>query len=95
MAGAVAQAITRKLEAALAPEKLAVIDESHRHEGHREAGQSGESHFRVEIVSEQFAGKPRLARQRQVYAVLADELAGPVHALSITALTPEEARGRQ
>lgn len=89
--GTIAAAITRKLEQALAPERLTVIDESHRHEGHLGARPSGETHFRVEIVSAQFGGKSRLERQRRVYQILSEELAGPIHALSVTALTPAEA----
>ena len=87
----VAAAITRKLEHALAPEHLTVVDESHRHEGHDGARASGETHFRVEIVSAGFDGLSRLERQRLVYQILSQELAGPVHALSMTARTPAEA----
>jgi BolA protein len=88
--GTVAAAITRKLEQALAPEHLMVVDDSHRHEGHVGARASGESHFTVEIVSAGFDGKSRLERQRLVYQILSEELAGPVHALSVTARTPAE-----
>ncbi len=87
----VAAAIESKLRAALAPAALAVIDESHRHAGHAGARPGGESHFRVEVVAAVFEGMSRLARQRRVYEVLADELAGPVHALSVQAQTPHEA----
>jgi BolA protein len=86
--GAVAAAIRSKLEAAFAPVRLAVIDESAQHAGHAGARPGGESHFRVEIVAEAFAGLSRLERQRRVNAALADELAGPVHALSIRAHAP-------
>ena len=89
--GTVAAAITRKLEQALAPERLTVVDESHRHEGHSGARPGGETHFRVEIVSAGFDGRSRLERQRLVYQILSEELAGPVHALSMTALAPAEA----
>lgn len=89
--GTVASAITRKLEQALAPEHLTVVDDSHRHAGHAGARDGGESHFRVEIVSAGFDGKSRLERQRLVYQILCQELAGPVHALSLTARTPAEA----
>jgi BolA family transcriptional regulator, general stress-responsive regulator len=87
-----ADAIRRKLEAALQPASLDVIDESHRHAGHAGAHPDGETHFRVEIVSPAFAGQSRVARQRLVYGILAEELAGGVHALSLATLTPEEAR---
>jgi BolA protein len=86
----VAEDIRDKLAKAFAPERLTVVDESHLHIGHAGARPGGESHFRVEIVSQQFAGEPRVARQRRVYTVLAAELAGPVHALSVRALAPGE-----
>lgn len=87
----VAARIRAKVTAALAPERLEIIDESHRHAGHAGARPGGETHFHVEIVSAAFEGQPRLARQRWVYAILADELKSDVHALSLVALTPEEA----
>ena len=87
----VAQTIEDKLAARLAPSRLVVIDESHQHAGHAGAPEGGESHFRVEIVSGEFAGLGRLARQRLVHDILAAELAGPVHALSLRTATPDEA----
>ena len=87
---AVADTIRRKLEAALAPERLEVVDDSDKHAGHSGAREGGESHFTVTIVAASFVGVPRVARQRQVYAVLAEELSGPVHALSLKALAPGE-----
>lgn len=86
----VAAAIERKLIEALSPLRLVVEDQSHKHMGHAGARPEGETHFRVEIVATAFEGQSRLARQRMVYKVLADELAGPVHALALTALTPTE-----
>ena len=86
----VAASIETKLRAGLAPTRLNVIDESHLHEGHVGARPGGETHFRVEVVAAAFSGLSRVARQRQVYELLADELAGPVHALSVTARTPAE-----
>ncbi len=83
--------IESKLQAALAPQSLEVIDESHLHAGHVGARPEGETHFRVHVVSTAFAGLGRVERQRMVYAALAEELAGPVHALSIRAQTPDEA----
>ncbi len=88
----VAAAIERKLIEALSPLRLVVEDQSHKHMGHAGARPEGETHFRVEIVATAFEGQSRLARQRMVYKVLADELAGPVHALALTALTPTEDR---
>jgi len=90
----VAATITAKLTAAFAPVRLDVIDDSGRHAGHAGARPGGESHFNVVIVSDAFAGKSRVERQRLVYGVLADELAGPVHALSLTLLTGAEAAAR-
>jgi BolA family transcriptional regulator, general stress-responsive regulator len=85
----VADRIRTKLDA-LRPVRLAIADDSHRHAGHAGARARGESHFRIEIVSAAFAGQNRVARQRIVYGLLAEELAGPIHALQLSALTPEE-----
>jgi BolA protein len=87
----VATAIRTKLEAALAPDSLEVIDESHHHAGHAGAREEGESHFRVVVVSSAFEGQNRIARQRLVYKALAEELATDIHALNIDAKTPGEA----
>jgi len=70
------------LEAALAPEHLEVIDESHLHVGHAGA-RDGRGHFRIRIACSRFAGKPRLARHRLVYAALGDMMETDIHALSI------------
>ena len=86
----VAAAIEQKLTAAFRPVRLTVTDESHKHEGHAGARPEGETHFHVEIVSAAFSGQSRIARQRLVYAVLADEMAGRVHALATKILTPDE-----
>lgn len=87
-----ADRIRAKLAEALEAARVEVIDESHLHAGHAGAREGGESHFRVLVVASTFTGKPRVERQRMVYAVLRDELAGPVHALALTTLTPDEAR---
>jgi BolA protein len=88
--GAATEAIRTKLEAAFAPQRLDIEDDSARHQGHAGASPGGESHFNVVIVARAFAGLSRVQRQRAVYATLAEELAGPVHALSIRALAPGE-----
>jgi BolA protein len=88
--GPVATEIEQRLRAALSPEQLAVIDDSGKHRGHAGHDGSGESHFTVEIVSAQFAGKNRVARQRLVNAALADLLREKVHALAIKARAPGE-----
>jgi BolA protein len=88
--GPVAAAIRAKLEAAFAPERLEVVDDSDRHAGHAGARAGGESHFNLVIVSAAFEGLGRVERQRRINAALREELAGPVHALSIKALSPKE-----
>jgi len=87
----VADTIRAKLTAALAPDALIIEDESHLHAGHSGARPEGETHFRVRIVSAKFDGISRIERQRRVYAILAEELKGRVHALALSAQTPEEA----
>ena len=82
--------ITDKLTDAFAPSTLEVADESHLHQGHAGHREGGETHFRVHIVSALFDGKSRLDRHRMINAVLADELAGGVHALAIRARKPGE-----
>jgi BolA protein len=88
--GAILEAIQAKLTAAFQPIRLEIVDDSARHAGHAGASPEGESHFNVLIESQAFAGAPKVARQRMVYRALADELAGPLHALSIKALAPGE-----
>ncbi|HUZ13925.1 MAG TPA: BolA family protein [Caulobacteraceae bacterium] len=90
--GSVTDAMRRKLMAAFSPTRLDIDDDSARHAGHAGAGPGGESHFSVTIESAAFAGATRLQRQRLVHGALAEELAGPVHALAITALAPGEDR---
>ena len=87
---AVAESIEAKLRAALTPEALTVTDDSARHAGHAGSREGGESHFSVRIVSQAFAGLGRMDRHRAVNRILADELAGPVHALALTLLAPGE-----
>jgi BolA protein len=86
--------IREKLTRAFAPVALDVVNESHHHAGHAGSPGTGESHFRIKVVSAAFAGKSRLERHRMVNAVLADELSGRIHALAVTALTPEDGGNR-
>ena len=86
--------IRDKLTEAFDPARLEIENESHLHKGHAGSPNSGESHFRVLMAAAAFDGVGRVDRQRKVYAVLADELAGPVHALALTVLTPDEAERR-
>jgi BolA protein len=90
----VADEIRSKLAAGLAPLQLDIVDESHLHAGHSGAPEGGESHFRVAVVSAAFEGVSRVQRQRMVYELLAEELRGPVHALSLTTSTPDETESR-
>jgi BolA protein len=87
----VAETIKQKLACAFSPAVIEVNDESHRHKGHAGARPGGESHFRIRLVSAAFEELPRLARQRAVNDLLKSELAGQIHALTMTILTPEEA----
>lgn len=82
--------IREKLQRAFTPQALEVINESHHHAGHASSPGTGESHFRVVVVADAFQGKSRLERHRLINEVLAEELAGRVHALAIAAFTPEE-----
>lgn len=75
-----------KLVGALQPVALEVENESHRHS----VPPNSETHFKVTIVTEAFEGKALVARHRSVNALLADELAAGVHALSIHAYTPQQ-----
>ena len=88
-------AIREKLTNAFAPVELRVVDDSARHAGHAGAmtsgrGPAGETHYDVVIVSDRFAGLTRVERQRRVYAELAEEFRGGLHALTLKALTPSE-----
>ena len=87
----IADRMRRKIEEALAPARLEITDDSHRHAGHAGHDGRGESHFRVLIVSDAFAGKSRVERQRLVYDLLSAELQDRVHALSLTTRTTDEA----
>ena len=87
----VADTIRERLKS-LAPIRLDIADDSHRHLGHAGARPEGETHFRLEIVSDAFAGKSRIERQRMVYGLLAAELGNPIHALQLSTLAPGETR---
>lgn len=85
-----AELITRRLEDALAPASLSVIDESEGHRGHGGWREGGQTHFRVEVVSEAFRGKSRVERHRMVNALAADAFARGLHALAVSAKAPGE-----
>lgn len=87
---ALADDIREKLMVALEPTRLDVINESELHAGHRSSPGTGESHWRLVIVSPRFEGLNRLQRHRLINEALADELAGRIHALAIHAAAPGE-----
>ena len=92
------ETMEKKLTAAFSPERLVVINESHLHAGHHheESGHhvvydgTGETHFRVRIVSPAFTGKSRIERHRAVNDVLAGEMKAGLHALAIEPAAPGE-----
>ncbi len=86
----VAEKIEQALTEALAPSALVITDDSEMHAGHAGAPDGGESHFTVEITSEAFAGKTRVARHRLINSALAELLATRIHALAIKAKAPGE-----
>ena len=75
-----------KLTAALSPDHLEVINESSQHN----VPPNSETHFKIVIVAAEFEGKRKVARQQRIYGLLAEELAGPVHALAQHTYTREE-----
>ncbi len=84
--------IRARLTEALTPERLEVLNESHLHAGHQPGFDgTGDSHFRIRIVSPLFAGMTRLARHRAVTDLLKGELERGLHALAIEAAAPGEA----
>lgn len=82
----VESAITVRLTESFAPLHLQVVNESHQHN----VPPGSESHFKVTLVSEAFAGKRQVQRHQAVYAALAEQLQGPVHALALHTYSPEE-----
>ena len=85
-----AEQIRRALTSAFAPDILEVVDDSARHAGHAGSTAAGETHFKVSVVAEHFAGLSRVERSRQVHQVLASEFAGGLHALSLMLRSPDE-----
>ncbi|MGB9141822.1 MAG: BolA family protein [Aestuariivirga sp.] len=70
--------------------RLDVINESHMHAGHRSSPGTGESHFRVLVVSDKFAGKSRIDRHRMVNDILKGDVGGAIHALALSTFAPGE-----
>ena len=85
--GPVGKRMAEKLEAALSPSLLQVIDESHHHAGHSGSRPDGESHFRIRIISDALDGLSRVNQHRKINEILADDLKTCVHALAIEVAT--------
>jgi BolA protein len=79
--------------AALEPLSLALVDESEAHRGHAGYREGGNTHWRLSIVSPRFSGKPTVERHRMVYQALGELMQHPIHALAISARSPEETKG--
>ena len=79
----------RNLLSALQPVRIELVDDSHKHAGHAGA-RAGGGHYRLTIVSAQFVGKPTVARHRMIYSALGEMMKHEIHALHITACTPDE-----
>jgi len=90
-AGPLKEWIAETLSAALSPTHLDVVDESHLHAGHAGWRESGETHFRLDVVSPAFEGKSRVERHRLVNGLLDDAFKRGLHALAVRARTPSEA----
>ena len=88
--GPVAREMLRRLDEALQPTRIELVDDSEKHRGHGGYNPAGESHFTLTIESAAFAGKSRVERQRMVHKALGDMLDERVHALSIRARAPGE-----
>jgi len=88
--GPVAAEMLRRLNSALSPTSIELIDDSEQHRGHGGYNPEGESHFTLRIESAAFTGTNRVERQRMIYAALGDLMNERVHALSIRASSPEE-----
>ena len=88
----VADAIRTRLQA-LDPVALDLVDESEQHRGHAGYREGGNTHWRLSIVSQRFSGKPTVARHRMVYQALGELMQHPIHALAITARSPDETKG--
>ena len=90
MSQVVVEKITEKITKALKPTQISVEDESHLHAGHAGARPGGQTHFRITVVSDRFSDLSLVKRHRLINEALAEELQGPIHALAIKALSPDE-----
>ncbi|PLW66994.1 BolA family protein [Pseudohalioglobus lutimaris] len=87
----VQQQIQQTLDQQFQPEVLEVVNESHMHS----VPPNSETHFKVVVVTSAFDGQRKVGRHQQVYAALAEQLAGPVHALALHTYTPQEWSAKQ
>lgn len=87
--------IKTRLQEALEPTELNVIDDSHLHADHEGAKESGGGNYNIQVVSSHFAEKSAIERHRMIYVALGDAMGTDIHALSINAQTPEEAAASQ
>lgn len=86
------QSIKEKIEEALDPSLIEIINESHLHAGHQEQFDgSGETHLRIRVVSDAFEGRNRVARHRMINDLVREEIALGLHAIAIEARAPSEA----
>ena len=85
--------LREKLMVALEPTRLDIVNESELHAGHRSSPNTGESHFRILIVSPRFAGVSRVGRHRLVNEAIADKLSGRIHARALSTYAPGESLG--
>lgn len=90
----VAKIIEAKLRENLSIDQLTVLNQSDQHRGHGGSPGTGQSHFEAIVISSDFEGVCKVQRQRKVYQILQAEMAGPIHALALTTLTPEEYKAR-
>ena len=90
----VAASIRERL-AVLEPVQLDLVDESAQHAGHAGARPGGQTHWRLTIVSPRFSGQSTVARHRMIYQALGELMQHPIHALAITARSPQETKGTQ
>ncbi|EPS97714.1 hypothetical protein FOMPIDRAFT_1024905 [Fomitopsis schrenkii] len=96
--GPVTRSIRDKLSSGLQPSELTITNDSWQHRHHApmraQGGGSGETHFSIQVVSEQFRGKTTMQRHRLIYSMLSDELSQGLHALSLKTKTPEEVQSQ-
>lgn len=88
-------ATIRERLAALEPQALDLVDESELHRGHAGYQEGGGTHWRLSIVSGHFSGQSTVERHRMIYRVLGSLMQHPIHALAITARSPEETKGKR